>query len=96
MLYVERPVFLDDVRRPALDCTEPMPGIHRIVPRLPVMYATIEHAAQMMVRTLLLEWIDANAECRARFESPINGTGLRHRRRSCWTPSMHGPSCMIA
>lgn len=75
MLYVERPVFLDDVRRPALDCTEPMPGIHRIVPRLPVMYATIEHAAQMMVRTLLLEWIDANAECRARFESPIQWYG---------------------
>lgn len=75
VLYVERPVFLDDVRRPALDCTEPMPGIHRIVPRLPVMYATIEHAAQMMVRTLLLEWIDANAECRARFESPIQWYG---------------------
>jgi hypothetical protein len=71
VLYVESPVFLDDVVRPALDRSEPMPGIHRVVPRLPAMYAALEHATQVMVRTLLLEWLGSDTECRTRFESPV-------------------------
>ena len=71
VLYVETPVFLDDVVRPALDRSEPIPGVHRVVPRLPAMYAALGHATQVVVRTLLLELLGNDKECRARFESPV-------------------------
>lgn len=62
VLYVETPLFLDDVARPALDRSEPVPGVLRLVPRLPAMYAALEHATQVIVQALLNDLLGAFAE----------------------------------
>jgi hypothetical protein len=53
VLFVEEPVFLDDVGTSTLDVTEPTSGVHRVVPRLPGgLRASYDEACQR-VRTLL-------------------------------------------
>src|SRR5918999_6233818 len=38
VLFVEEPIFLDDVRRPRLALSAPHPGVTRAVPQLPARW----------------------------------------------------------
>ncbi len=71
ILFVEEPMFLDDVARPSLDLRSPLPGIHRAIPLLPNSYRDSETAVYMAVRTLLLDVIGATGALARRFCKPV-------------------------
>lgn len=71
VLFVEEPMFLDDALRPSLDLSTPMPGIHRVIPRLPNSYRESETAMHMAVRTLLLDLIGSSGALAHRFRKPV-------------------------
>jgi glycosyltransferase involved in cell wall biosynthesis len=71
VLFVEEPLFLDDVTKPVLEGSEPLPNVHRIIPRLPASYRDSESATHHVVRTLLLELVGTGGRLAHRFEAPI-------------------------
>lgn len=71
VLFVEPPRFLDDVARPGYDATMAYPGVHRLIPRLPVVYRHSENVAQVTVRRLLLELTGPHGALGERFDTPI-------------------------
>jgi glycosyltransferase involved in cell wall biosynthesis len=71
VLFIEEPLYLDDVVRPALELSNPEARIHRVIPRLPASYHESEAATHLAIRSLLLELIGPTGELAHRFESPI-------------------------
>ncbi len=71
VLFVEEPLFLDDAVRPTLDLSQPIPGLHRAIPRLPSAYRESESAMHTAVRSLLLEAVGSAGALSYRFDTPI-------------------------
>ena len=55
VLFVEEPVFADDILVGSLDVTTPYSGVHRVVPRLPAGLRSSYDDAARTVRSLLLQ-----------------------------------------
>ena len=78
VMYVEEPVFVDDVASVALDVTRPCDNVHRVVPRLPVSLRDSYDTATEHVREALLTFIandralsDEFADCVQWFYTPM-------------------------
>jgi glycosyltransferase involved in cell wall biosynthesis len=71
VLFIEEPMFLDDVVRPSLEVTEPQAGVHRVIPRLPAAFADSETAAAVALRAQLQELIGPTGSLAHRFHAPI-------------------------
>jgi glycosyltransferase involved in cell wall biosynthesis len=70
VLFLEEPIFLDDVADGHLDITEPSPNVYRAVPRLPASLRGNYDASIAEVRSLALAAL-GRGEMAARFESPV-------------------------
>ncbi len=71
VLYVEEPVFADDIGHGTLDVSRPAPGIYRVVPRLPGELRGSNDDAEEAVRTLLLRLIGEQGSLAHRFDNPV-------------------------
>jgi glycosyltransferase involved in cell wall biosynthesis len=78
VMYVEEPIFIDDVGSVALDITKPCENVHRIIPRLPASLRDSYDAASQSVRASLLALLetdrtvaDAFADCVQWFYTPM-------------------------
>src|SRR5919199_6930060 len=61
VLFVEEPLYLDDIRRPRLALSEPHGGVTRAVPQLPARWREGPDALGA-VRTLLHELVGPSGE----------------------------------
>jgi glycosyltransferase involved in cell wall biosynthesis len=57
ILFVEEPVFADDIATASLDVSGVSPGVHRVIPRLQAELRGSYDAAAMVVRSLLQQFI---------------------------------------
>ena len=78
VLYVEEPVFIDDVGTSALDVTTPCSGVYRVVPKLPGALRDSYDTACVRVRSLLTPLLAADgalgekfADCVQWFYTPM-------------------------
>jgi len=71
VLFVEEPQYLDDLVRPTLQRTQPQPGVHRVIPRLPASYRDSEAASLTAIRALLLDLTGATGDLANRFDAPV-------------------------
>lgn len=71
VLFVEEPVFVDDLVRPTLDLTEPVPRVHRVIPRMPSAYRDSEPAASLALRALLIDLVGPTGALAHRFQAPV-------------------------
>jgi len=71
VLYVEEPVFADDIIGGSLDISHPTTGIHRVIPRLPTVVRDSYDDAATRVRTLLLELIGEGGRLAGRFDDAV-------------------------
>jgi glycosyltransferase involved in cell wall biosynthesis len=71
VLFIEEPVFLDDVGAPRLDLTVPMPRVHRAVPVLPGTLRDRYDEAITAVRDLVRAQMMADGPLAGLFDRPI-------------------------
>jgi glycosyltransferase involved in cell wall biosynthesis len=71
VLYVEEPVFADDLVSGSLDVTIPSAGVHRVVPRLPAGARSSYDDGAALVRTLLLELIGEGGPLAGSFDNAV-------------------------
>ena len=78
VLYVEEPVFVDDVASATLDVTHPCENVHRVVPRLPASLRGSYDGACESVRAALLAFMERDrtiahefADCVQWFYTPM-------------------------
>lgn len=71
MLFVEEPLFLDDLPRPTLESTAPLDRLHRVVPRLPSSYRDSESATHIAVRSLVQALLSPRGALGGRFNGAI-------------------------
>lgn len=71
VLYVEEPVFGDDVARDSLDVSQPNPGVYRVVPRLHSALAGSYDVAVARVRMLLVDLVGESGELAGRFDDAV-------------------------
>ena len=71
VLYVEEPIFADDVAVASLDVSQPSPGVYRVVPRLPAdMRASYDDSAER-VRELLVELLGEGGKLAGKFDDAV-------------------------
>lgn len=71
VLYVEEPVFLDDIGVGTLDVTTPCAGIYRVVPRLPAsLHGSYDDSARA-VRSLILALVDEGGPLAGVFQNSV-------------------------
>jgi glycosyltransferase involved in cell wall biosynthesis len=71
VLFVEEPVFVDDIESASLEVAEAVPGVHRVVPRLPATLRTSYDESATAVRSLLERLIANDARLAAAFGEPV-------------------------
>lgn len=71
VLFIEEPVFLDDVRTPSLTLTRPLPRVHRAVPVLPAALRDRYDESIALVRQLVRAQMAPDGEIAGLFERPI-------------------------
>jgi glycosyltransferase involved in cell wall biosynthesis len=71
VLYVEEPVFSDDVAGGLLDVSQPSPGVYRVVPRLHTDLAGSYDVAAARVRMLLVDLVGEGGELAGRFNDAV-------------------------
>ena len=71
VLFVEEPVFADDLAMGTLDVTTPCAGVHRVVPRLPAYLRSSYDDAAATVRALLLQLIDGRGALAGMFGNAV-------------------------
>jgi hypothetical protein len=71
ILFVEEPVWADDVATPALDLSSPMKGVTRAIPRLPGSLRDDGDASIVASRTLLLQAMARGGALAGQFTAPV-------------------------
>lgn len=71
VLFLEEPIFLDDLAAPRLDLTTPLKNVHRAVPHLPAALRDEGDAATVAVRTLALQAIARGGSLGGLFPAPV-------------------------
>jgi glycosyltransferase involved in cell wall biosynthesis len=71
VLFVEEPIYCDDVSVAQLTLSRPEPGVHRAVPMLPASLRGEYDASITEIRELLREHIAADGSLGGRFARPI-------------------------
>ena len=71
VLFVEEPLFLDDVASPKLDITVPHANVFRAVPCLPGYLRADNERGTAEVRTLIQQAIEPEGQLKRLFENPV-------------------------
>ena len=71
VLFIEEPIFLDDLATPQLDITIPFANVFRAIPHLPGNVRDDQDAAIALVRTLTQNALAGNTAIKGRFTNPI-------------------------
>ena len=71
VLFVEEPLFLDDLQSGVLDISVPCANVFRAIPRLPGIYRDNQDGAIAEVRTLVQDAIVAHEKLRGLFTNPV-------------------------
>jgi len=71
VLFVEEPVFVDDLGAPGLDVTSPCAHLHRVVPRLPDRLRASSFEAAMAVRSLVRQLTSDGGALTGMFDHPV-------------------------
>ena len=71
VLFVEEPLFADDVQHGRLECSTPVPNVTRAVPVLPAAYRGDGDRALVEVRRLLLQATARGGALGGRFTAPV-------------------------
>ena len=71
VLFIEEPLFIDDVATPRLDLTLPLPRVHRAVPILPAALRDRYDESIAQVRELVRTQMGAGGAIAGLFERPI-------------------------
>ena len=71
VLFVEEPIWADDVATPALELSSPMRGLTRAIPRLPGALRGDGDASIIATRTLLLQAMARGGALAGQFTAPI-------------------------
>jgi glycosyltransferase involved in cell wall biosynthesis len=71
VLFVEEPLFLDDVSSPKLDITVPHANVFRAVPRLPGDLRADNERGVAEVRTLIQQAIEPDGQLKRLFDNPV-------------------------
>lgn len=71
VLFVEEPVWADDLATPVLDLSTPMRGVTRAIPRLPGTLRDQGDAAIVATRTLLLQAMARGGALAGQFTAPV-------------------------
>jgi hypothetical protein len=71
VLFVEEPIWADDVATPALDLSSPMRGLTRVIPRLPGSLRGDGDASIIATRTLLLQAMARGGALAGQFTAPV-------------------------
>src|SRR5687767_5628682 len=71
VLFVEEPLFLDDLRTGSLDISVPSANVFRAVPRLPGIHRGNQDGAIAEVRSLVQDAIAANEKLHGLFTNPV-------------------------
>jgi Glycosyltransferase len=72
VLFVEEPVYADDVTTASLDVTTPQRGIHRVVPKLPAPLGGQYDESIAVIRELLRALIGPRGSLAGHFTRPIH------------------------
>jgi glycosyltransferase involved in cell wall biosynthesis len=71
VLFVEEPIFADDIVSASLELSGAAPGVRRVVPRLPARLRAFYDEAATGVRSLLERLIAADGRMAATFDEPV-------------------------
>ena len=71
VLFVEEPVYLDDIGAPRLDVSLPLPRVHRAVPMLPTSLRGDYDASISVTRDLVRKQVAADGPLANLFERPV-------------------------
>ena len=71
VLFVEEPVWADDLATPTLELSSPMRGLTRAIPRLPGTLRDTGDAAIVATRTLLLQAMARGGSLAGQFSAPV-------------------------
>jgi glycosyltransferase involved in cell wall biosynthesis len=71
VLFVEEPVYLDDIPAPRLDVTLPLPKVHRAVPLLPGTLRGQYDASIAVIRELVRKQVAADGPLGGAFDRPV-------------------------
>jgi glycosyltransferase involved in cell wall biosynthesis len=71
VLYVEEPVFADDIVGGTLDVSQPTPGVYRVVPRLGGELRESYDDAAARVRTLLVSLLGEGGKLAGKFDDAV-------------------------
>jgi len=71
VLFIEEPIYLDDVVTPRLDLSEPMPRVHRAVPMLPGALRGEYDKSIVQIRELTRRQLAADGALAGMFARPI-------------------------
>ena len=71
VLFIEEPIFLDDIRDPRLDITVPFANVFRAVPQLRGEYRDDQDGSIALVRELAQKALADNEQIKGRFRNPV-------------------------
>ena len=71
VLFVEEPIYAEDVTRPRLDLSQPMPQVHRAVPLLPATLQGSYDASVGVIRDLLRRQLADDGRLGGEFDRPV-------------------------
>ena len=71
VLFVEEPVFVDDLGAAGLDVTSPCTHLHRVVPRLPERLRASSFETAVVVRSLLRQLTSNGGALAGMFDRPV-------------------------
>ena len=71
VLFVEEPIYLDDIASPRLEVTTPTRNVHRAVPHLPATLRDTGDHAIAATRTLVRQLVGRGGPLAAQFASPV-------------------------
>jgi glycosyltransferase involved in cell wall biosynthesis len=71
VMYVEEPVFIEEIAISSLDVTTPCSGVYRVVPRLPASMRDSYDAASRGVRSLLIALVGPGGALSATFRDCV-------------------------
>src|SRR3982750_3143390 len=71
VLFIEEPIFLDDLGSPRLDISIPFANVFRAVPYIPATHRDEQDAATAIVRSLAQDAVSHDARLKGLFSNPI-------------------------
>ena len=71
VLFIEEPIYLDDIATPRLDVSRPVPRVHRALPALPATLRGSYDQSIAIVRELVRRQIAADGALAGLFERPV-------------------------